>query len=99
MAVDLDSGQNAYITYNIISGDDYHVFDIFPPHSGIVKTKFPLDFETRKSYRLVIEAVDHGLSPKSGTCILKVDVVDINDQAPKFPNPSPVNISEGKLIL
>ncbi|KAJ8297725.1 hypothetical protein KUTeg_024256 [Tegillarca granosa] len=98
MAVDLDSGQNADITYNIISGDDDRVFDIFPPHSGIVRTKFPLDFETRKSYRLVIEAVDHGLSPKSGTCILKVDVVDINDQAPKFPNSPPVNISEGREV-
>ncbi|KAK3100154.1 hypothetical protein FSP39_015442 [Pinctada imbricata] len=94
LATDADSGDNSDLIYNIIGGNDQNAFDIFPPHTGIVVTKLPLDFEITPKYELVIEAVDKGNPPQTGTCVLKINVVDVNDQAPNFPVPVPVNISE-----
>lgn len=85
--------------YNIIGGNEGFTFQIYPPHSGIVVTTLPLDYEIQDSYSLTIEAVDHGQPPLSSTCTLNIAVVDINDQRPKFPDPMPVNLSEGKCLL
>lgn len=98
LATDADSGTNADITYNIIGGNEGSTFQIHPPHSGIVVTTLPLDYEIQNSYSLTIEAVDQGRPSLSSTCTLNIDVVDINDQWPKFPDPQPVNLSEGKGI-
>jgi hypothetical protein len=99
LATDADSGVNADITYSIIGGDGGGFFQIYPPHSGIVVTNVPLDYEIKNSHRLLIEAADKGRPTLSSTCTLNIDVVDINDQQPKFPdNPQPVNLSEGKNI-
>ena len=95
LATDADSNSNADLTYNIIGGNEGLTFQISPPHSGIVVTTLPLDYEIQNSYSLVIEAVDHGQPSRSSTCTLNIDVVDINDQWPKFPDPLPVNLSEG----
>ncbi|XP_062598426.1 protein dachsous-like [Saccostrea cucullata] len=94
LATDADSGINSDITYNIIGGNEGYTFQIHPPHSGIVVTTLPLDYEIQNFYSLTIEAVDQGRPSQSSTCTLNIDVVDINDQYPTFPEPQPVNLSE-----
>lgn len=52
--------------------------------SGEVTLGKPLDYETLKSYRLIIRAQDGGTPPKSNNTQLLVNVLDANDNAPRF---------------
>lgn len=45
----------------------------------------PLDREQRAEHVLTVVALDHGSPPRSSTQFLTVSVVDINDEAPAFP--------------
>ena len=95
LATDFDSGSNRQITYSIFKHDQDESFDI--DAYGRIKTRLPLDYEVRTSYRLVIEAVDQGVSPNTGTCVIVISVVDVNDQSPNFQSTLPsANVSESK---
>ena len=45
-----------------------------------------LDFETRASYQIVVEAIDNGLPPLSSSINFTVFVLDVNDNYPSFDN-------------
>ncbi|XP_045202941.2 protein dachsous-like [Mercenaria mercenaria] len=96
-ATDADSrGPNSDIIYNIIQGNRDEAFVIDPAKSGIIKTNVIVDREIREDYRLVIEAKDNGVNGTlSSTCIVKISVIDTNDNPPKLPATKPVHISEG----
>ncbi|XP_029297672.1 protocadherin alpha-8-like isoform X7 [Cottoperca gobio] len=47
-----------------------------------------LDKETTRSHRLLLTAVDGGKPPRSGTMIIIVDVLDVNDNMPVFSKDS-----------
>ena len=68
---------------------------IEPPFSGIVKTNIVLDREIRDFYQLTIIASDEGTPQLTGTCTLRINIVDVNDNQPTFPPHSVVSISEG----
>lgn len=57
-ATDLDSGQNAKITYHLDGIDT--AFDI-ETTSGLVYVKSQLDRELKSEYRLIVTATDHGI--------------------------------------
>jgi protocadherin-16/23 len=89
-AVDADNGQNASITYLILKGrdsDGYGVFNI-DPVSGVVRTRMTLDHEERTIYRLVVAASDAGTPPKQTVRMLRVEVLDLNDNRPTFTSSS-----------
>ena len=91
-ARDADSGRNGMIDYTIIEGNTDNVFEIVPPHTGIVRTNIDvprLDREIASSYTLVIEAQDYGYPSQRSTCLLHITIVDENDNPPKFPSPGP----------
>uniref|UniRef100_A0A4W3HW97 Cadherin domain-containing protein n=1 Tax=Callorhinchus milii TaxID=7868 RepID=A0A4W3HW97_CALMI len=44
-----------------------------------------LDREKRASYALIIQAKDNGSKSKTGTAVVIISVLDINDNAPRFP--------------
>ncbi|XP_052077487.1 protein dachsous-like [Mytilus californianus] len=98
LATDLDDGRNANISYNIINGNVGEAFWIDPIYSGIVKVKYPGDYEIKKKYELTIEAKDGGVSPRSSECQLTIDITDINDQPPNFPLTKPINVSEESAV-
>ncbi|KAL4230834.1 condensed mesenchymal cell proliferation [Mactra antiquata] len=96
-ATDADGhGPNSdIIYYNIIQGNIDDAFTIDPQYSGIIKTNVILDYEIRQQYRLTIEAKDNGNNKTlSSTCVVKISVIDTNDNPPNLPNTSPVYISE-----
>ena len=94
-ASDADSGDNGRVTYTIIGGNVGGAFVIDPPTTGIVKTNVILDREIQSSYKLEIEASDMGRSGYlTSTCILKINVIDLNDNSPQFPQFPPIVLQE-----
>ncbi|XP_055704133.1 protocadherin-like wing polarity protein stan [Phlebotomus papatasi] len=82
-ATDADQGNNAAIRYAIIGGNTQSQFSI-DSLSGDVTLVKPLDYENVRSYRLVIRAQDGGSPSRSNTTQLLVNVLDANDNAPRF---------------
>lgn len=82
-ATDADRGNNAAIRYAIIGGNTQSQFSI-DSMSGEVSLVKPLDYESVRSYRLVIRAQDGGSPSRSNTTQLLVNVLDANDNAPRF---------------
>lgn len=83
-ATDNDSGTNGVITYSIVSGTGAGVFTI-DGSSGAITTNAAIDYETLISYDLVIKAEDGGTTTTlSSTCLVKITVVDLNDNTPTF---------------
>lgn len=52
---------------------------------GALSVVRPLDREQRAEHILTVVALDHGSPPRSSTQLLTVSVVDVNDEAPAFP--------------
>ncbi|PRD31895.1 UNVERIFIED_CONTAM: ds [Trichonephila clavipes] len=94
-ASDDDQNGNGIIVYHIIEGNHDNAFIIDPPFSGIVKTNIVLDREIRDTYHLTIIATDDGTPQLTGTCTLRISIIDVNDNQPVFPPHSVVSISEG----
>ncbi|CRK90013.1 CLUMA_CG003735, isoform A [Clunio marinus] len=82
-ASDADKGNNAAIRFSIVGGNPKSEFAI-DSMSGEVSLTKPLDYEAMKAYRLVIRAQDGGTPPKTNTTTLSVNVIDANDNAPRF---------------
>lgn len=64
-AVDPDAGENAKITYSIVSGNQDSAFEI--DENGNVLTNAQLDREIVNEYKLTVMATDGGNRPMSGT--------------------------------
>lgn len=89
-AIDLDEGENSTITYSILKtrdSDGYGVFSI-EPTTGTIRTKMVLDHEERTIYRLAVAASDRGTPPKQTVRMLRVEVLDLNDNRPTFTSSS-----------
>ncbi|KAM4640495.1 cadherin-8 [Amazona ochrocephala] len=96
-ANDLDIGDNAKSSYDIIEGDGIDVFEITTDaqtQDGIIRVRKPLDFETKKSYTLKVEATNIHIDPRfiSGgpfkdTATVKI-VVEDADESPVFSSPT-----------
>ena len=82
-AVDLDTGNNARLTYRIKEEDLMDTFGIFP-NSGSLYLKKTLDREMRDRYVLTVVATDNGVPPGSAAVTVNVFVLDANDNDPVF---------------
>ncbi|NXO63147.1 CADH8 protein, partial [Phainopepla nitens] len=96
-ANDLDIGENAKSSYDIIEGDGMDIFEITTDaqtQDGVIRVRKPLDFETKKSYTLKVEAANIHIDPRflSGgpfkdTATVKI-VVEDADEPPVFSSPT-----------
>ncbi|XP_072202272.1 cadherin-8 isoform X1 [Excalfactoria chinensis] len=96
-ANDLDIGENAKSSYDIIEGDGMDIFEITTDaqtQDGVIRVRKPLDFETKKSYTLKVEAANIHIDPRfiSGgpfkdTATVKI-VVEDADEPPIFSSPT-----------
>lgn len=82
-ATDGDTGVNAEVHYEILSGNELKWFSM-DPLTGLIVTAGPLDREVSDSVELSISARDGGPNPKFAYTQLKVTVLDENDEAPQF---------------
>ncbi|XP_036918333.1 protocadherin beta-15-like [Sturnira hondurensis] len=89
-AQDLDVGTNSVQNYTIYPNSHFHVLT----RNGSEGRKYPvlvldkaLDREQQPELRLTLLAADGGAPPKSGTALVLIDVLDVNDNAPEFAQP------------
>ncbi|XP_028633774.1 protocadherin gamma-B1 isoform X11 [Grammomys surdaster] len=82
MATDQDEGVNAEITYSFKSlGEDIRNKFILDHQNGEIKSKGPIDFETKRIYTMNIEAKDGG--GMATECKVVIEILDENDNAPE----------------
>ena len=86
-AADADQGVNGRLTYALGKGSA-GVRTVFSLNSdsGDLVLIGGLDRETRDRMDFVVTATDGGGQPKSGSVQVRVQVTDVNDNAPVFPS-------------
>lgn len=82
-ARDRDLGYNGKLVFGISAGDDDSVFRL-DPDTGELKIIGYLDRERTDEYVLNVTVYDLGRPQKSVSTVLPVQVLDENDNAPKF---------------
>ncbi|XP_077397746.1 protocadherin-16-like [Festucalex cinctus] len=83
MARDADRGENGRVTYRVQSGNAGGTFNL-NPNTGSLSIFKPLDREDQEVFNLTIVAEDHGTPRRSSSQLLRVYVVDVNDEVPQF---------------
>ncbi|XP_054998774.1 protocadherin beta-3-like [Sorex araneus] len=89
-AQDLDVGINGIQNYSIYPNSHFHVLT----QNGTEGRKYPelvldkaLDREQQPELKLTLMAIDGGVPSKTGTALVLIEVLDINDNAPEFSQP------------
>lgn len=86
-AIDPDVGVNSLSSYTL-SPNDYFIVKVEFKSDGsklpILVLNKQLDREKQNMLRLILTAVDGGKPERSGTNLILVNILDINDNAPKF---------------
>lgn len=90
VATDRDSGVNGVASYELIVGPEAHELfglqvaedqDEKQPQLIVMGN---LDREQRDSYDLTIKVQDGGKTPRASSALLRISILDTNDNAPKF---------------
>lgn len=84
VATDADSGTNAELTYKIIQDSDFEGLFKISPNTGEVQVTKPLDREHKERYEFLVEAMDKGNPSMMETVTVVINVLDLNDNDPKF---------------
>uniref|UniRef100_A0A9W3EIT7 Protocadherin gamma-B5-like n=1 Tax=Camelus bactrianus TaxID=9837 RepID=A0A9W3EIT7_CAMBA len=87
-AQDLDIGSNGLQNYTIVPNSHFYI-KIRDNEDGKIYPELvlhrALDHEEEPELRLTLVALDGGSPPRSGTTLVLIKVLDINDNAPEFP--------------
>ncbi|KAH0618133.1 hypothetical protein JD844_017119 [Phrynosoma platyrhinos] len=75
VAVDRDSGQNSWLSYELLKATDPGLFSI-GTQNGEVKTRRPLTERDSSKQRLIIAVRDNGVPPQTSTATLNVLLVE-----------------------
>ncbi|NXT97506.1 PCDGK protein, partial [Buphagus erythrorhynchus] len=104
-AYDLDDGPNGDIVYSFSSHTPTKVRELFALDSatGELRVKGQLDYEEAKLYEIYLQAKDKGAVPGVAHCKVLVEVVDVNDNAPKVTvtsvySPVPEDAAPGTVV-
>ncbi|XP_039092070.1 protocadherin beta-2 [Hyaena hyaena] len=85
-AQDLDVGSNSLQSYTVTPNSHFHL-KLQDSSDGILPQLVldkALDREEQAEIRLTLTALDGGTPPRSGTALVRIEVLDINDNAPEF---------------
>ncbi|CAH7007101.1 Pcdha8 [Phodopus roborovskii] len=83
---DLDSGVNGQVTCSLSSHAPFKLVSTFKNYYSLVLDS-ALDRETTAGYNVVVTARDGGSPSLWATASVSVEVADVNDNAPTFPQP------------
>nr|XP_012996400.1 LOW QUALITY PROTEIN: protocadherin beta-10-like [Cavia porcellus] len=87
-AQDSDAGLNGIQNYTINLNFFFHI-KINDNDEGMVYPVLvldkALDWEDQQEFSLTLTAIDGGSPPRTGTATVRIVVLDINDNAPQFP--------------
>ncbi|XDV37724.1 hypothetical protein PO909_007284 [Leuciscus waleckii] len=83
---DNDAGKNGQVTLKIQGSVPFKVQNSYKNYYTLV-VNGPLDRERASEYNVTITATDEGTPPLSSTSVIAVHVSDVNDNAPRFPEP------------
>ncbi|XP_058398355.1 protocadherin alpha-11-like [Diceros bicornis minor] len=83
-ATDPDEGVNGEVTYSLtsIKPNRKPLFTL-DENNGEVRVNGTLDYEENKFYEIEVQATDKGNPPMAGHCIVWVEILDVNDNAPE----------------
>ena len=90
-AVDKDQGLNGKVEYSITAGNSNQTFSIHPI-DGIITLIKPLDRETMQNYQIDIRAFDFGSPVQENITTVRIHVLDVNDNEPRFINPPSLKV-------
>lgn len=97
-AIDRDIGENAKITYSIVSGNIGNVFSI-EPDMGVISVAKALDINTLPEYMLQVKAMDNGKPALYSQIPVHIMVVMADNAPPRFLKPDPaIEIFENQAI-
>ncbi|KAM9348127.1 protocadherin-16 [Symphorus nematophorus] len=82
-ATDRDQGSNGQVTYGGVTEEGF----IINPVTGVITTTKELDAELQDHYTLTVYVRDRGLPPNFAKAVVRVEVQDVNDNAPVFAKP------------
>ncbi|PAA76373.1 hypothetical protein BOX15_Mlig027051g3 [Macrostomum lignano] len=85
VAKDNDEGVNGRVTFSLAKPNS--MFRVLPD-GGIKLVARQLDRERSDSHRLFVKAMDHGIPPRWTTAEVLIQVLDENDNSPRFLFPS-----------
>ncbi|CAJ0938575.1 unnamed protein product [Ranitomeya imitator] len=91
-ARDLDSEDNAKITYSVMTGSDEDLLSSFismNPVTGVIYAQRSFDFEMNREFNIQIIARDNGSPSLNSSTTLRICIVDQNDNSPVILYPSP----------
>lgn len=95
-ATDADSGENGIVSYRLVHDFDGS-FEI-DADTGDIITTMRLDREDIANYQLIVEAVDQGMPQQTGTATVMINILDKNDNPPRFSRLFSVNVTENAEI-
>ena len=81
-AVDLDKLDT--VTYSLVPRQNLSDFVKLNSQTGVLKLAKQLDFEKFREIKLEIVAADNGKPPLNSTCVVEIEILDVNDNSPRF---------------
>ncbi|XP_045898876.1 protocadherin alpha-9-like, partial [Micropterus dolomieu] len=92
-ATDLDAGKNGQVLYSFSEVGRGKQTDLFAidEKTGTVTNKKNIDFEENNAFEIRVQASDGASSPMTSHAKLLIEVLDINDNAPKISVTSLLN--------
>ncbi|XP_068136139.1 protocadherin Fat 4 [Hyperolius riggenbachi] len=96
-AKDKDSGPNGQVDYVIVDGNKDNLFSINRV-SGEIRNTRMLDREKHSQHILTIKASDKGSPPQSSVVKVVINVLDDNDNAPRFSQIFSATIPENSAL-
>ncbi|XP_037833398.1 protocadherin gamma-A12 isoform X41 [Kryptolebias marmoratus] len=83
IAVDADSGQNAWLSYHIVKSTDPGLFNI-GLHSGEIRTQRDISESDSMKQNLIVAVKDNGQPPLSATCAMNLLISDNLAEVPEL---------------